>query len=293
MTSKITLFLALCALLCSLNTTAQSVGIGTETPNSNAILELVAPDNNQGLLVPRMTTSERTANMFMSNLSASDNGLMVYDETMNSFFFWINNQWVQLATGNLSGLPDQVNQTGKFLATDGSSALWTNINFADLDNIPVGLDDGDNVNDADADPINEIQDISTSGTAGNISLSSGSTLSLNVDDDDADSSNELQDLTLSGNTLSLTNSIIGVDLSPFSGTNTDNQTLNLSGTDLSISGGNSIDISTIDSKLSETEVDAFASNNGYLLSEVDGSLTNEVNTGMSLSGTTIQVTDAN
>ncbi|CAD5277294.1 hypothetical protein IMPERIA89_430016 [Imperialibacter sp. 89] len=52
-----------------------------------------------------------------------------------------------------------------------------------------------NVDDADADPTNEIQDISTDATAGNITLSSGSTLALNVDDADADPTNEIQDIS--------------------------------------------------------------------------------------------------
>ena len=292
MTPKITRYLVAVALLCSFTAMSQSVGIGTENPNANAILELVAPGNNQGLLVPRLSTTERTATTFTNNLSASDNGLMVYDEDENKFFFWINSQWVELATGNLSGLPDQVGQSGKFLATDGSSALWTNIDFNTLENIPTGLSDGDNVDDADADPANEIQDISSSGTAGNISLSSGSTLTLNVDDADADASNEFQDLTLSGNTLSLTNSASTIDLSPFSGTNTDNQTLGLTGSDLSITGGNTIDISSIDTdtQLSDGDITAL----GYIKNpnDADASTTNELNTGMSLLGTTIRVTDA-
>ncbi len=210
MTPKITRFLVAIALLCSFNAKSQSVGIGTENPNANAILELVAPDNNQGLLVPRLSTSERTATTFTNNLSAADNGLMVYDEDENKFFFWINSQWVELATGNLSGLPDQVGQGGKFLATDGSSATWTGIDFSELENIPADLADGDN-----------------------------------VDDGDADATNEFQDLTLSGNTISLTNSLIEVDLTPFAGVNTDNQAISLMGTNLSITNGNTLDVSSL------------------------------------------------
>ena len=37
-----------------------SMGIGTNTPNQNAVLELVSPANNQGFLVPRLTTVQRT-----------------------------------------------------------------------------------------------------------------------------------------------------------------------------------------------------------------------------------------
>ena len=68
----------------------------------------------------------------------------------------------------------------------------------------------DQVDDADADPNNEIQDISLTGT--DLSISGGSTLDLS----------SLQD-----------------------GTGTDDQTLTLAGTDLSIEAGNTIDLSTI------------------------------------------------
>jgi len=60
--------------------------------------------------------------------------------------------------------------------------------------------------DADADPNNEIQDISTDGTSGDISISNGSNLTLNVDDADANATNEYQDISGSGfstNTLTI------------------------------------------------------------------------------------------
>ena len=86
MTPRITISVALFVLVFHVSL-SQSVGIGTETPNSNAILELVAPNNDQGLLVPRMSTAQRTATTFTSNLSASDNGLMVFDEDENVYYF--------------------------------------------------------------------------------------------------------------------------------------------------------------------------------------------------------------
>ncbi|MEL6806125.1 MAG: hypothetical protein AAFO91_20385, partial [Bacteroidota bacterium] len=57
------------------------------------------------------------------------------------------------------------------------------------------------VDDADADPANEIQDISLSGK--DLSISQGSTVTLDVDDADADPNNEIQDITLNGNALSI------------------------------------------------------------------------------------------
>ena len=106
----------------------------------------------------------------------------------------------------------------------------------------------DEVNDADFDATNEIQNISTDGTAGNLSLSSGATLGLNVDDADASVTNEIQDLQLVGNNLTITNN----------------------------SSATTIDLSTTNTQLTEAQVDGYVSNNGFLSTEVDGSITNEI-----------------
>ena len=52
------------------------VGINTDLPNSRAVLDLQSPTNDQGLLVPRLSTSQRTAYAFTSRLSESENGLL-------------------------------------------------------------------------------------------------------------------------------------------------------------------------------------------------------------------------
>ena len=74
-------------------------------------------------------------------------------------------------------------------------------------------------------------------TGSGISLS-GDTIT-NLGDADADPSNELQDLSLTGNSLSLTNDPTPVDLSPFMD-NTDAQTLSINANTLAISNGNSV-----------------------------------------------------
>lgn len=64
--------------------------------------------------------------------------------------------------------------------------------------------ENDQVDDADADPANELQGLSKSGNA--ITLSQGGgTVTDEVDDADADPGNELQTLSLSGQTLSISN----------------------------------------------------------------------------------------
>ena len=99
--------------------------------------------------------------------------------------------------------------------------------------------------------------------SGNIlSISGGNSVTLNDDVNDADSdpSNELQTITKSGNTVTLSHG---------GGTFTDS-----------------------DNQLTEAQVDAYASNNGYLTSftEVDGDASNELQM-LSLSGSNITLSD--
>ncbi len=70
-----------------------AVGIGTETPNTNAVLHLVSPGNNQGLMIPSLTTEQRTAAAFQDGLTNNENGLMVFDITEGQFYYWFSGEW--------------------------------------------------------------------------------------------------------------------------------------------------------------------------------------------------------
>ena len=67
-----------------------------------------------------------------------------------------------------------------------------------------------------ATPANQLQTLSTDGSAGNISISSGNTITLNVNDADASTTNELQTLSTGTNTLTLSNGggTVTVDTDP-------------------------------------------------------------------------------
>jgi Repeat of unknown function (DUF5907) len=69
------------------------VGIGTNTPNEKAVLELKSPGNNQGFLVPRLSTAQRTAVEFTSTLTAGETGLLVFDTDTNKFYYWSGTNW--------------------------------------------------------------------------------------------------------------------------------------------------------------------------------------------------------
>ena len=62
-----------------------SIGIGTTTPNSQAMLDIQS--SSKGVLIPRLTASQRSA------ISNPANGLIVYDSTLGKFYFAQNNSW--------------------------------------------------------------------------------------------------------------------------------------------------------------------------------------------------------
>ena len=148
-------------------------------------------------------------------------------------------QNLTISNGNSVVLPDQVNDAD----ADPSNELQQLI----LNGQSLELTGGntitlpDSVNDADADPMNELQQLQLTGV--NLSISGGNTVTLTdqVNDADADPSNELQTLTQNGNIVTLSQnggaiSIQDSDANPFN----ELQSLSRSGNVISLSnnGGN-------------------------------------------------------
>ena len=70
-------------------TTTGSVGIGTTSPNTNAALEIVS--TSKGLLLPRLTTTERDV-----NISGAPAGLMIFNTTDGKVQAYTGSAWVDL-----------------------------------------------------------------------------------------------------------------------------------------------------------------------------------------------------
>ncbi len=77
------------------------VGIGTSSPDASAALDITSSD--KGLLMPRMTTAQRTA------IASPASSLMVFDTDTNSYWSYIEGAWVENKPGS-----------GKFV--DGAAA---------------------------------------------------------------------------------------------------------------------------------------------------------------------------
>lgn len=113
---------------------------------------------------------------------------------------------------SISSIARTLHVTGEARITDLTTDTPTRIVGADADgdlaaitvSTGLNLSGGNLTNSGDLSNTNELQTISTSGAAGNITLSNGGgTLNLNVNDADASTTNELQTLSFSTPNLSI------------------------------------------------------------------------------------------
>ncbi|MBL7878960.1 MAG: hypothetical protein JNN23_03700, partial [Chryseobacterium gambrini] len=69
-----------------------AVGINTSSPNTNSVLDIVSGNSNKGILIPRLTETQRNAIVINS---ANDDGLTVYNTTEDCLNYWslADNEW--------------------------------------------------------------------------------------------------------------------------------------------------------------------------------------------------------
>jgi hypothetical protein len=112
-----------------------SVGIGTTNPNTSAALEIQS--TTKGILIPRMTTIQRNA------ISSPATGLMVYDNTTNSFWFKSATDWVEVS--DTANNVWRKNGTSAYVNVPDNVGIGTNIPQYHLDinkpNASIGLTD--------------------------------------------------------------------------------------------------------------------------------------------------------
>jgi hypothetical protein len=95
------LFLGLSLALNAQNLVVSDDSTFTGTSN-NALFEVHSASSNKGILIPRLTTAQRTS-IATTNI---DEGLVVYDTDTHSFWVWSGSQWTELGdkqTLSLSG----------------------------------------------------------------------------------------------------------------------------------------------------------------------------------------------
>jgi hypothetical protein len=93
--------LLLASLLCFFNSAFAQVSITTDNsaPDSKAMLDIKSTD--KGVLIPRMTTSERSA--FKSTLSAAHKGMLVFDTDAVSFWYYNGTTFIEIGKSLSAG----------------------------------------------------------------------------------------------------------------------------------------------------------------------------------------------
>lgn len=84
-----------CCLFAQVLANAQNnIGIGTATPHSSALLDISS--NTKGLLPPRMTSTQRSA------IINPQKGLIVFDNTTASYWYFGDGSWKEMTAGGTS-----------------------------------------------------------------------------------------------------------------------------------------------------------------------------------------------
>ena len=106
-------------LLFSLNTAFAQVGINSDNSNPDASAMLDVKSTTSGLLIPRMTTTER------DNISSPATGLTVYVTDDNTFYYYNGTTWTPIQEGGKSWLlSGNTGTTGaEFLGTTDAQPL--------------------------------------------------------------------------------------------------------------------------------------------------------------------------
>ncbi len=193
----------------------QSVGIGTTTPDTSAILDLSATD--KGLLIPRMSTTQRL------NLPTPATGLLVFDTLTMSFWYFNGSDWADVRIDDDANPLNEIQTISKTgntvtLSDGGGTFIDANTTYDASDFVPsnqvcptgevlkgfnaIGMPICVSVDDADNNPTNELQTISKTGNTVTLSNGGGS-FTDEVDDADNNPANELQTISKTGNTVTL------------------------------------------------------------------------------------------
>ncbi|WNJ18705.1 hypothetical protein [Pontibacter sp. G13] len=266
--------------------------------------QAVARDNAGAILANQATAVRISIREFTAT------GNIIYQESFNP----TTNQYglftLEIGSGSvLSGFFGSVDWgNGPFfleveMDPNGGSS-YAVMGTSQLLSVPYALyaESAGNTDDADADPVNELQSLSITGS--DVSLSNGGgTITLPAEVD-GDVTNELQSLSITGSDVSLSNGggTITLPAEVDGDVTNELQSLSITGSDVSLSnGGGTItlpaevdgDVTNELQSLSITGSDVSLSNGGgtiTLPAEVDGDVTNELQS-LSITGSDVSLSN--
>jgi hypothetical protein len=94
---------------------------GSSATSSTALFEVKS--TSQGVLIPRMTSAQRTA------ISSPANGLMVFDTDSATFWFYNSSHWHQLLSGGTETNRIRIEADGSMFA-EGTATMWDDLTIS-------------------------------------------------------------------------------------------------------------------------------------------------------------------
>ncbi|AEH01504.1 hypothetical protein Lacal_1656 [Lacinutrix sp. 5H-3-7-4] len=162
MIMRLTRLLFLLFVFCTTAVFSQ-VGIGTVNPDASSALDISS--TTQGLLAPRMTTAERLA------ITTPANGLLVYDITTLSFYYFNGTNWVEVLSTTVPArdnykLVKDITDLADELTAGGGSQYQLNSDFLYEINGTIVFDYPIDLNGANIIGRDTSQDIIVNGFSG-------------------------------------------------------------------------------------------------------------------------------
>jgi hypothetical protein len=249
------------------NTFAQ-VGIGTNTPAASAALEVASNTNNKGILIPRITATQKDA------ISNPAEGLMIYQtSTPVGFYYFTNNSWRLMVTQT-----DLDTKVTKLSGKELSSNDYTSAEKTKLANLT-----GSNTGDQDLSALATITSVALKANTADVNTA----ISLKANAADLTSGLALKVNQVNGKELSSNDytTVEKTKLAGISGSNTGDQDLSALATIASVAlKANIADVNTdLALKANSAEV----SNSLALKSNIT-----DVNTALALKANTAEVTNS-
>ena len=265
--------------------------------------QAVARDNSGNVLKNRDISIEFS--FFEENITGTGTDVFIENHHVKTNEFGIFDITIGTGTATLGGW-DAVNFRDLTYSIDVALDVNGGSNYMPMGNIPVlyvpyafHAETVEFNDDADADPVNEIQQLSRNGSTLVLSQNGGS---VNINDADADPMNEIQTLSISGTQLTISDgNTVNLPTGGMGGTNDDdpnNEIQDLSSTkngstvnlNISLGGqGTTIDVSDSDSD-SSNEIQTLSKNGNIIsLSRNGGSIVDAVNDADADPGNEIQI----
>jgi len=261
----LTITLAACATITAFAQGKKSVVIGTMIDRPNAVLVINPPNKDQGFLLPQLTTSERNS---IAPTSPQDDGLIVFDSTDKSFYYWNSGAWVKglgdtptgtgllaydpatqalslngggtVSLSTLKEVPSISGQAGKYLTTDGTTLTWATLSaLGDITSIVAGqaLTGGATSGDVNLSVNTDGTTISVNGS-NQLQLSNNAVTTSKLAAGSVNSSHII-DGTVTSNDIS-DNSITGNDIAAATITGTNIANATVATTNISSGGNNKV-----------------------------------------------------